>query len=172
MFRVNIKDISKKYGVLDSIYYISGLYKLNKTKYLYFEYNNYDNITSVIITQKELKDYNKFEVKSIYDLINLSNYNELLYLKRILINRQNNIIRIGKYPKTISSNVLFYDYDNYLEILDVNPIINSITDIINDYNKNKITILDKDYILNQIRHNIKDSKKCYNYFKKLIKNGQ
>lgn len=96
----------------------------------------------------------------------------MLYLKRILINRQNNIIRIGKYPKIIPSNVLFYDYDNYLEILDVNPIINSITDIINDYNKNKITILDKDYILNQIRHNLKDNKKCYNYFKKLIKNGQ
>lgn len=52
MFQVNIKDISKKYGALDSIYHISGLYKLNKTKYFYFECHNYDNITSVIITQK------------------------------------------------------------------------------------------------------------------------
>lgn len=158
--------ISKYYGLLHGKYFLYGLFKIRHNKYYYN-----DGKLSILLNKKELKrlKLKNYEEKNIYGSVNLHNYNQLKDIKESLIRHQGfymedglDVIDMIYNPKSIlvmPRNIYHFE---------LNPLINCITGILLDFKRQKITILDKYYILDRIKKEMKgvlDFKKYYCFFR-------
>lgn len=159
----------KKFGLISMLYIQAGLYKINDNCYYYC--NKYVNL---LLSSKELNilnnkinnilypfEYMQYNEKSINDLINNCNYKEL-------VNYKNNLIKLNS-KKMIgltkdSNNEYKIDLINYLNI-DIQPLIDCISNIIDNFENKKIPLLNKNYINQTIIKKLKSNKKCLNFYK-------
>lgn len=109
--------------------------------------------------------YNK---ENLYNFINISNYICLYYISNKLSIYQSHKIYDKSFNKITPKELFYNDYSNW-KILDINHLINVINKILIDFDKRKISLLDKNYIFDTIKINLKDKIRYYNIFLKNYK---
>ena len=166
------KDL-QKLGILSKDYTLNGLYKINNNKYLYsincyliflskhdldlitnYNYSPFDRIDSkYIILPFQFRKYH--EIYDISYYINNINYMVISDILENIKNKQFNI----KMKQNISNKK---ELPYILSKFDLKPLINTLSNIIDDYKSDKIKLLDKKCIYKFIKKNIKN-KQLINY---------
>lgn len=171
MKHINVIEIINKYGFISDS--VIGLYRLYNNIYYYN-----DEKSSIIINSDEINQYNikKYKEEHIYDRVNIENRHDLDYIKYTIIFHQLRIefprlIDILNYPGEVKITKLpsgTVEIENPLPPrnsagCDLNPLIQSVINIMYEYDHNKILILDRYYIENRIKNDIKNYPKIIEF---------